>query len=141
MISDAEQGIWPKKISKSGAVVVGIDASAKMIEKARTKYLDIPFQIANAESFRGGEKFDAVFSNVPLHWIKQSEKVIKTIEQALKPGGRFVAEFGGLGNERPTILPDGEKGLEYWVDSFADDFFPEFSSKKEQRFIVKLNKN
>ena len=48
-------------MSKSGADVVGIDASAKMIEKTRTKYLDIPFQIANAESFRGGEKFDAVF--------------------------------------------------------------------------------
>ena len=54
-------GDLSEKMSKSGADVVGIDASAKMIEKTRTKYLDIPFQIANAESFRGGEKFDAVF--------------------------------------------------------------------------------
>ena len=131
-------GDLSEKMSKSGADVVGIDASAKMIEKARTKYPNITFQIVNAESFRRREKFDAVFSNAALHWIKQSEKVIKTIEQALKPGGRFVAEFGGLGNERPTILPDGEKGLEYWLDSFADDFFPEFSSQERTEIYRKI---
>src|SRR5207253_5108975 len=44
------------------------------------------------------EPFDAVFSNAALHWIKEPEKVIKCVRRALKPGGRFVAEFGGRGN-------------------------------------------
>ena len=44
------------------------------------------------------EEFDAVFSNAVLHWIKQPEKVIAGVWKSLKPGGRFVAEFGGKGN-------------------------------------------
>lgn len=41
---------------------------------------------------------DAVFSNAALHWIKEADAVIQCVYQALKPGGRFVAEFGGRGN-------------------------------------------
>lgn len=42
--------------------------------------------------------FDAVFSNAVLHWIPEAEDVIAGVVWALKPGGRFVAEFGGKGN-------------------------------------------
>ncbi len=42
--------------------------------------------------------FDAVFSNAVLHWIPEAEEVIAGVAHALKPGGRFVAEFGGRGN-------------------------------------------
>lgn len=36
-------------------------------------------------------------------WIKQPEKVVSGIYSALKPGGRFVAEFGGKGNVKVII--------------------------------------
>lgn len=42
--------------------------------------------------------FDAVFSNAVLHWIPEAEEVIDGVAWVLKPGGRFVAEFGGKGN-------------------------------------------
>jgi trans-aconitate methyltransferase len=42
--------------------------------------------------------FDAVFSNAVLHWIPEAAEVIAGVAQVLKPGGRFVAEFGGKGN-------------------------------------------
>lgn len=42
--------------------------------------------------------FDAVFSNAALHWIKEPERVIEGVARVLRPGGRFVAEFGGKGN-------------------------------------------
>jgi len=42
--------------------------------------------------------FDAVFSNAVLHWILEAEEVIAGVAWVLKPGGRFVAEFGGKGN-------------------------------------------
>ena len=42
--------------------------------------------------------FDAVFSNAVLHWIPEAEQVIAGVAWVLKPGGRFVAEFGGKGN-------------------------------------------
>jgi SAM-dependent methyltransferase len=44
------------------------------------------------------EKFDAVFSNATLHWIKEPERAVQSIAGVLRPGGRFVAEFGGKGN-------------------------------------------
>lgn len=46
----------------------------------------------------GSLGFDAVFSNAVLHWIPEAEEVIAGVAWVLKPGGRFVAEFGGKGN-------------------------------------------
>jgi SAM-dependent methyltransferase len=54
--------------------------------------------VADATTLQFTEQFDAVFSNAVLHWIKEPEKVVAGICRALKPGGRFVAEFGGKGN-------------------------------------------
>lgn len=85
-------------IHAQGADVLGIDLSGTMIQRAREKYPSLLFQVANAETFRTAEQFDAVFSNAALHWIRQPEKVIETIWLALRPGGRLVAEFGGHGN-------------------------------------------
>jgi trans-aconitate methyltransferase len=38
--------------------------------------------------------FDAVFSNAALHWMKDADRVIERVATALRPQGRFVAEFG-----------------------------------------------
>lgn len=173
------------EISKSGAMVTGMDASTQMVVKAREKYPSIPFIVGDGETFRTNEKYDAVFSNAALHWMKDAEKVVESIGLALHPGGRFVAEFGGEENvqtvirgieevlyqeygvnatkrnpwyfpsigeysallerygfnvqyahhfHRPTVLPDGEKGLLHWLDGFANDFFPEFS--KEEKIVI-----
>ena len=86
------------KIASSGATVVGIDADEKMVEKAKANYPHLQFLVANAQDFLLNSSFDAVFSNATLHWIKEPDKAIRCISQALKPGGRFVAEFGGQGN-------------------------------------------
>jgi SAM-dependent methyltransferase len=43
-------------------------------------------------------EFDAVFSNMALHWMRKPKLVIEGVYRALKPRGRFVAEFGGHGN-------------------------------------------
>ena len=47
--------------------------------------------------------FDAVFSNAVLHWIPEAEEVIASVAWVLKPGGRFVAEFGGKGNIQSLV--------------------------------------
>jgi len=78
--------------------VLGIDSAATMIEKARANYPNLRFELANAAELTYIEQFDGVFSNAVLHWVKPPEKVITGVWNALKPGGRFVAEFGGKGN-------------------------------------------
>ncbi|MCC5635853.1 methyltransferase domain-containing protein [Nostoc sp. CHAB 5844] len=91
------------KIAESGVEVMGIDSAATMIEKARQNYPHLRFEIADARNFQIDKLFDAVFSNATLHWIKEADAAIASIYQALKPGGRFVAEFGGKGNIQAIV--------------------------------------
>jgi trans-aconitate methyltransferase len=91
-------GHLTSQIAASGAKVVGVDKSPDMIQQAREKYPDLRFAVMDAREIAFAEPFDAVFSNATLHWIQEPEKVIAGIAKSLKPGGRFVAEFGGKGN-------------------------------------------
>jgi trans-aconitate 2-methyltransferase len=86
------------RIAEAGADVVGIDSSAEMIEEARRLFPTIRFEVADARDFAFDEPFDAVFSNAVLHWVKPQEQAVACVRRALKPGGRFVAEFGGREN-------------------------------------------
>ena len=43
-------------------------------------------------------QFDAVFSNAALQWMTRPAEVVAGVRRALRPGGRFVGEFGGFGN-------------------------------------------
>jgi len=86
------------KIAAAGASVVGIDSSPTMIGQARQNFPKLTFQLADAREFCVAEPVDAVFSNAALHWIPEAAEVVARVAAALKPGGRFVAEFGGRGN-------------------------------------------
>jgi trans-aconitate 2-methyltransferase len=91
------------KIAETGAEVAGIDQSAEMIEQARKNYPALRFEIGDARNFRVEQPVNAVFSNAVLHWVKEPAEAAGSIFRALKPGGRFVAEFGGRGNTRSLI--------------------------------------
>ena len=56
-------------------------------------------------------EFDAVFSNAALHWMTDADAVVKGVARALKPGGRFVAEFGGHGNVAAIVTAMRAIGL------------------------------
>jgi trans-aconitate 2-methyltransferase len=86
------------RIGVSGARVTGFDISQNMIEQARKNYPELEFVKGDAAAFAFAEPFDAVFSNAALHWVKRAEEAVACVARALKPGGRFVAEFGGKGN-------------------------------------------
>jgi trans-aconitate methyltransferase len=86
------------QIAASGAQAVGFDASPSMLERARTLFPDLDFQLGDGRDFDFGRDFDAVFSNATLHWIADHVAVARSVARALKAGGRFVGEFGGQGN-------------------------------------------
>jgi trans-aconitate methyltransferase len=67
-----------------------------MIEAARARGIDA--RVADGEELAFDAEFDAVFSNAALHWMRRADAVLSGVGRALKPGGRFVAEFGGAGN-------------------------------------------
>jgi len=84
------------KLSDLGCKVIGVDSSAEMIAAAKALGLDARVMDGHALQFNG--EFDAVFSNAALHWMRQPERVVAGVWRALRPGGRFVGEFGGYGN-------------------------------------------
>lgn len=182
-------GQLTSEIAASGAITIGIDRAPTMISQAQQNYPDLQFEVADARDFYFAEPFDAVFSNATLHWIKEPKKAITCIWNALKPGGRFVAEFGGKGNigaieralnhaletvgypvepehnllyfpsigeystllekqgfsvtyatlfERPTPLEDGEKGLQNWLEMFANSFLQAIPINKHVSVIENI---
>ncbi len=89
-------GVLSRKIIEAGAQVVGVDISAELLRVARDHGIDA--RQIDGEALPFEREFDAVFSNAALHWMTNPDAVIDGIKRALKPGGRFVAEFGGHGN-------------------------------------------
>lgn len=83
-------------IAKSGAMVHGVDSSPSMVERARKRGVSAEVKSGENLSFRN--RFDAVFSNAALHWMRDADAVLEGVFNALKPGGRWVGEFGGEGN-------------------------------------------
>ncbi len=88
-------GALTKKLVELGCDVVGVDSSAPQVEAARRLGLDA--RVADGERLGFDTEFDAVFSHAAIHWMKPADDVIAGVWRALKPGGRFVAEFGGHG--------------------------------------------
>ena len=93
-------GHLTEQIAAAGASVVGLDHSQTMLDQARATFPQLRFEQGDARDFSFDQPFDAVFSNATLHWVKPPGKAADCIAKALRPGGRFVAEFGGRGNVR-----------------------------------------
>ena len=89
-------GALTVRLAELGCEVVGIDASEDMITAARELGLDA--RVMDAARLCFDREFDAVFSNAALHWVPAADAVVAGVQAALKPGGRFVGEFGGAGN-------------------------------------------
>ncbi len=88
------------QIAAKGVNILGLDRSPEMIAEAKKNYPHVKFEVADATELSFDQEFDGVFSNAALHWIVEPERVVRGVARALKPGGRFAAEFGGTGNIR-----------------------------------------
>lgn len=87
-------------LAQNGAGVLGVDASADMIERAKARYPDLRFEVADATALTFEGCFDTVFSNAVFHWIRDQRALLAGVRRALKLGGRLVCEFGAQGNIR-----------------------------------------
>ena len=96
-------GQLTSKINEFAKKTVGIDKSAEMIMDAKSKFPNIEFQVADASNFRFNEKFDSIFSNATLHWVKDFKGAIKCMYENLNSNGKIVLEFGGKGNVQTIV--------------------------------------
>ncbi len=89
-------GALTEKIAALGSFVIGVDASAAQVLAAQQRGLLVAVMDGQRLGFK--PPFHAVFTNAALHWMRKPAKVIEGVADCLKPGGRFVGEFGGKGN-------------------------------------------
>jgi SAM-dependent methyltransferase len=115
------------EIARRGASVVGLDQSLEMLDQARHNFPAIEFVPGDAARFDLPGQFDAVFSNAVLHWVKNADGAAASIARALRPGGRFVAEFGGKDNTasvmaalRTLLGPVASRQLPWFYPSIGE---------------------
>jgi trans-aconitate 2-methyltransferase len=79
--------------------VVGVDASASMIEAARERLGDqVELHVADLSTFDLGFEADAILSTATFHWIADHDALFGRLRDHLRPGGRLIAQCGGAGN-------------------------------------------
>jgi trans-aconitate methyltransferase len=89
-------GVLTEKIAAAGARVIGVDTSRAFLATASARGLSVV--LMDGEQFAFKSRFDAVFTNAALHWMRRAELVLQGVARSVKHGGRFVGEFGGAGN-------------------------------------------
>jgi trans-aconitate 2-methyltransferase len=79
--------------------LLAIDASEAMVMKARERLGErASYLVADLAELRVEEPVDLIFSTATFHWILDHERLFTGLRAALRPGGRLVAQCGGLGN-------------------------------------------
>ena len=99
--------------------VVGIDSSSNMISLAKCNYKKITFIIMDAQKIEFENKFNLIFSNAALHWVKNHEAIVQGVYKALKPNGKIVFQMGGYGNAK-IIFQALEKTKQEYKEYFKD---------------------
>jgi trans-aconitate 2-methyltransferase len=110
-----------------GGSVLAVDASEAMIAKARERLGDgATYLVSDLSELAIDEPIDLIFSTATFHWILDHERLFGRLREALRPGGRLVAQCGGLGNvaeharaiaavaSRPEFAPHFEDMTEMW---------------------------
>jgi len=119
--------------------VMGIDVSAEMVRFATERfpaaqYPNVAFRQMDAAQINLPERFDIVFSNAALHWVRDHRAFLLGAARVMKPGGRMFTSCGGRGNAqavRQTMLDviarprwreffKDERDQTYWFFDHAD---------------------
>jgi trans-aconitate 2-methyltransferase len=94
--------------------VIALDISANMLTEARQQLQPrfgdrVTFVQSDLQEFSLAQPVDAIFSTAALHWVLDHPRLFECLFNALKPGGRLVAQCGGGPNianvlERAAVL-------------------------------------
>jgi trans-aconitate 2-methyltransferase len=80
--------------------VVAVDQAESMVEHAREALPPDRSTVLRASltELVLDAPVDAVFSNAVFHWVPDHDALFRRMFDALRPGGRMVAQCGGAGN-------------------------------------------
>ncbi|MCZ4554767.1 methyltransferase domain-containing protein [Rhodococcus maanshanensis] len=86
--------------------VVGVDVSAKMIDKARSRPVpdgaSAAFLVADARELPFEDEFDVVVSFNALHWVSEQRRALAGFARAAHPSARGIIQMV-CASERPSL--------------------------------------
>ncbi|MBY7144986.1 class I SAM-dependent methyltransferase [Virgibacillus sp. NKC19-3] len=108
--------------------VVGVDISAKMLQKAREKtddpsisYIQMPMEDVDFAN----DPFDVVISSLAFHYTKSFEAICQSVSNSLKPGGTFLFSVEHpiftSRNEQDWYVDDQGSRLHWPVDNYQSE--------------------
>jgi trans-aconitate methyltransferase len=116
------------QIADHGAHAIGLDASADMVSEARETHSTPKFVHADACDIPFNTSFDAVFSNAALHWMTDQDAVVRSVANALRTNGRFVAELGAQGNVARIVKAVRDVAADRGYEVSNPWYFPSIST-------------
>ncbi len=82
--------------------VIAVDVSPEMLAEARANLADVAGRVEVVQSdlteLVVDEPVDAAFSGAVLHWVLDQDLAFRRLHDALRPGGRLLAWYGGEGS-------------------------------------------
>jgi trans-aconitate methyltransferase len=123
-----------RQLAMSGAQVVGLDISSKMIEKARGNVPNASFMMGDIVTTRFETKFDGVFAwdslfHIPL---ERQEEVIRKITGWLNPNGVLLFTAGGSHGELVSEM----FGKPFYYSSLSCDQYENILADENCRVII-----
>ena len=122
----ARDGILARTLKGRGAIETLMQSDASTINAARARQSG-PAVVADEESLPfKSQCFDAVLSNLALHWVNDLPGAMAQIRAALKPDGLFLASLFGTGtlSELRAAVMEAELaetgGVSPRISPFAD---------------------
>lgn len=117
--------------------VVGIDASKGMLEVANKLNKDnLEFKYMDIDKMEFDEKFDLIYSNAALHWVKDHKKLLINCKRFLNEKGMVRFNFAGYGNGEGLYsiikqVMKMDKYKEYFKDFTWPWYMPSISEYEE----------
>lgn len=133
-------------VAESGASAVGVDRSLEMLAEARGAHPESAFVRGDVRRLPFEDSFDAVLSNAVLHWVdgRDQDAALASVRDALRSGGRFVAELGGAGNVARIVSAVAAELHERGYSAGDPWYFPgvaEYAARLERHgFEVRLSR-
>jgi trans-aconitate 2-methyltransferase len=82
--------------------VIAVDASSSMVAAAQERLgpeaARVDIRVLDVLDLELEAPVDVVFSTATFHWISDHDRLFRRLHDALRPGGRLVAQCGGEGN-------------------------------------------
>ena len=78
---------WPD------AAVVGVEGSAEMIAAGRKAAPEVEWLHQDLGSWQPARKYDVIYSNAALHWLRDHEALFPSLMERVEPGGILAVQM------------------------------------------------